>query len=165
MLVWTAFYLEECFCSAQKDIGKQMKNWYVVWILDCGGLWLKWTKAEDAIWIVKLLKKQCSFAVFMGFTLLLLILLLHLKFLAWCKMRVFSFLGMSGVQSVLDKEVDVASGCFWLGESGSCVAELSCWKQHDCLLEVFAPPPLCFCGLEKNTDTLIASVVFSTLPF
>lgn len=60
----------------------------------------------------------------MGFMLLLLILLLHLRFLAWYKIRVFSSMGISDIQSVLDKELDVDSWCFWLGESGSSVAEL-----------------------------------------
>lgn len=75
---------------------------------------------------MKLLKKKCSFAVCIGFTLVLLILLLHLKFLARQKIRVFSLMEISDTQSVLDKELDVDSGCFWLGELGSSVAELSC---------------------------------------
>lgn len=61
--------------------------------------------------------------------------LTNLRFLAWHKIRVFSLMEITDTQSVLDKELDVDSGCFWLGESGSSVAELSCWKQHDCILE------------------------------
>lgn len=52
--------------------------------------------------------------------------LTNLRFLAWHKIRVFSLMEISDTQSVLDKELDVDSGCFWLGESGSSVAELSC---------------------------------------
>lgn len=62
----------------------------------------------------------------MDFTLLLLILFLHLKFLAWRKIRVFSLMKISDTESVLDKELDVDSGCIWLGELGFPVAELSC---------------------------------------
>lgn len=50
--------------------------------------------------------------------------LLHLKFLVLHQIRVFSLMEISDTQSVLDKELDVDSGCFWLGESGSSVAEL-----------------------------------------
>lgn len=53
------------------------------------GQWLKWTRAQDAIWIVKFLKKKCSLVMGTGFGLLLLILLLYLNFLAWHKIRDF----------------------------------------------------------------------------
>lgn len=138
MLAWMRFsdssqslYLEECLWSALKDIGKRI-NWYVpvdywLWCVDSNGL-----KAEDAICIVKLLRKKCSFAEYMDFMLLSLILLLHLKLSVWHKIRIVSLMEISDTQSILGRELD--SGCFWLSELGS-VAELSCWEQHDYLLE------------------------------
>lgn len=95
MLAWMRFsgssqslYLEECLICTKgyREEDELMCSCGLLTVVD----WLKWTKAEDAIWIVKLLKKKCSFAVYMDFMLPLLILLLHFQLLVWHKIRIVS---------------------------------------------------------------------------